>query len=506
MTQAVTNNLNNIQEMLNQAQQAVSKTQTALNSGMDNGKDFSKIIDKTIKDLKQADKEQSDVNVSKENAVLDFESKSEVVLENSNAEVKVLEVSDVKTLDDLKSLETLQTLSDLKKLDLDSVNIELADGLREILDQVITEESAENALDLTLSKDISEIIAQLKEFLQKDVDAKTTLDDVDNSVVIELDEENTSENAISEEIESTDADKADLESNDSKMPIFEQLISYMNNKSDANVKNDLKIVENIKLDDMKAVEGEALTIDFSQEESLDVVTENLTNKTSNDTNDAISQDVDFNLDEEMLKELKIESVKADTGTLEGDSLLQNQTPEEQGVKIMLNQQAEGFDLKFDKAINLQQTQTTPSVQAKAVDINPSKIIEQISKQLEGMQNNSKVSIVLNPESLGKVNIHLMSTKEGLTAQIMVSSPETRDILMKGLDGLKESLLSHGVGVDNVSVKVGDAEKSEYNADWTEQEGSRGGNKEQGKSNQQEKEKGLFEKLMAQNVEDENGKV
>jgi len=257
---------------------------------------------------------------------------------------------------------------------------------------------------------------------------------------------------------------------------------------------------------MKAVEGEALTIDFSQEESLDVVTENLTNKTSNDTNDAISQDVDFNLDEEMLKELKIESVKADTGTLEGDSLLQNQTPEEQGVKIMLNQQAEGFDLKFDKAINLQQTQTTPSVQAKAVDINPSKIIEQISKQLEGMQNNSKVSIVLNPESLGKVNIHLMSTKEGLTAQIMVSSPETRDILMKGLDGLKESLLSHGVGVDNVSVKVGDAEKSEYNADWTEQEGSRGGNKEQGKSNQQEKEKGLFEKLMAQNVEDENGKV
>ena len=38
-------------------------------------------------------------------------------------------------------------------------------------------------------------------------------------------------------------------------------------------------------------------------------------------------------------------------------------------------------------------------------------------------------------------------------------------------------------------------KSEYNADWTEQDGSRGGNKEQNRQNREEKEKGLFEKTM-----------
>ena len=94
----------------------------------------------------------------------------------------------------------------------------------------------------------------------------------------------------------------------------------------------------------------------------------------------------------------------------------------------------------------------------------------------------------------------------MSAQFTVATQEARELLLKGLDGLKESLVSHGVGVDNVSVKVAEGQKSEYKQDWTEQEGSRGGNKEQGKSNQQEKEKGLFEKLMAQNVEDENGKV
>ena len=126
--------------------------------------------------------------------------------------------------------------------------------------------------------------------------------------------------------------------------------------------------------------------------------------------------------------------------------------------------------------------------------------------MEALQNNSKVNIVLNPESLGKVSIQLIKTGEGLSAQFTVANQEVRDMLMKGLDGLRDSLTSHGVGVDNVSVKLNESQKSEYNADWTEQEDSRGGNKEQGRSNKDEKEKGLFEQMMAQTLEEENGNV
>ena len=63
-----------------------------------------------------------------------------------------------------------------------------------------------------------------------------------------------------------------------------------------------------------------------------------------------------------------------------------------------------------------------------------------------------------------------------------------------------------MAVDNVSVKVADSQKSEYNQDWTEQDGSRGGNKRQGQPNRDEKEKGLFEKMMAQTTNNENGNV
>ena len=102
-------------------------------------------------------------------------------------------------------------------------------------------------------------------------------------------------------------------------------------------------------------------------------------------------------------------------------------------------------------------------------------------------------------------MQIINTKEGLSAQFTVTTNEARDILMKGLDGLKESLLTQGVGVDNISVKISETEESSYNQDWTEQENS--GNKhQQSRQQREEKEKGLFEKIVAENLKNENGKV
>ena len=138
-------------------------------------------------------------------------------------------------------------------------------------------------------------------------------------------------------------------------------------------------------------------------------------------------------------------------------------------------------------------------------IEPSKIIEQISKQLNNLQNSSKVNIVLNPESLGKVSVQIVKSAEGMSAQFTVASQDAKEIIMKGLDGLKENLLSHGIGVDNVSVKLSDTQKSEYGQDWTEQENSQGRNKEQARQNK-EQDKGQFQRLMAQVLPEENNEI
>ena len=76
--------------------------------------------------------------------------------------------------------------------------------------------------------------------------------------------------------------------------------------------------------------------------------------------------------------------------------------------------------------------------------------------------------------------------------------------MKNVEGLRDSLLSHGMSVDNLNVKLSNTEKSSYNSDWTEQDGSQGGNKNKERQNGKNKNSNLFEKMMANNLsQDEN---
>ena len=243
-------------------------------------------------------------------------------------------------------------------------------------------------------------------------------------------------------------------------------------------------------------------------EDFEVTTEEVqsnseTQTTSKEVSKETEQSLEDIIDEDQLKELKIESIEAETSDSTGeDDIMQNQTPEEQGVKAMLQADADFAEVKTEaKPAQTVQNTTKPT---SSSEVTSNKIIEQITKQMEGMYNGSKVNMVLNPESLGKVSIQLINTKEGLSAQFTVATQEARNLIMKGLDGLKDTLMSHGVSVDNVSVKINDAQESEYNADWTEQEGSRGGNKEQG-SQKEQRGKEQFEQTMSF-IENENGKV
>ena len=200
------------------------------------------------------------------------------------------------------------------------------------------------------------------------------------------------------------------------------------------------------------------------------------------------------LNEEQIKELNIESIDAESGSDDTQSdLMHHESAEEHSVKVMLQGDVDYSDVQF----NTNQSTNTQTVKPnnQVLEANPNKILEQITKQMESMQSGSRVNIVLNPESLGKVSVQLINTPEGLSAQFTVTTQEARNLIMKGLDGLKDNLISHGVSVDNVSVKLNDTQESEYNADWTEQEGSRGGNKEQ-HSNRGQKDKQEFEQTMA----------
>lgn len=312
-------------------------------------------------------------------------------------------------------------------------------------------------------------------------------------------EDTVSENTTSEDVETTLQNLV--------QPVMEQITNQIEQVEDT-VKNVAeKVISNVSetLEDELNVTINGIDLDKMLEDfgfnNTDDLPEIQPLKAEN-TEESEGKTLEELVDEDTLRELNIESVETDTssGEEESSDLMQNQTAEEQGIKASLQQADANFgELKTDS------TQSNVSLQAAKPtgnsDVTPSKIIDQISKQMENMNTGSKVNIVLNPESLGKVSVQLINTKEGLSAQFTVATQDAKNLIMKGLDGLKDSLLAQGVNVDNVTVKLSETQESEYNADWTEQEGSRGGNKEQG-SRKGQKEKEHFEEMMsfAQNEE------
>ena len=457
MTQAVTNNMNNIQELMTQAQQKASSVVSEVNS--------------LVKNTSNIDKNETLKSDNKFDRIFEkqIQSKTKETVPPTNA----------------------KTIGDVKSKVLSSEDAKSLADFREILAEITQEANVETSLDLSLGRDINEIISQLKEAFDATIDVEETTVE-ESSVVEEL------VTAVDNELVASDDAEVDMSQliGEQEEVLCNQ-IAIAVSQSSKNVPTEVEFDANLISEDAN-LETAQSDVEINIFDEIPEVIKPVVK--DSEQNKSQLEDI---IDEDIIKELNIEEVKVDTSSSHGESsLMDQQTPQEQGVKAMLSQEIESFDVKIDKALS---SQVVQAPQVKSAEVNPSKIIEQVTKQLEGLQNTSKVNIVLNPEALGKVTVQLIKTGEGLSAQFAVANQEVRDMLMKGLDGLKETLTAHGVGVDNVTVKLNDTQKSEYTSDWTEQEGSRGGNKEQGRSQKDEKEKGLFEQMMAQ-FNEENGKV
>lgn len=152
------------------------------------------------------------------------------------------------------------------------------------------------------------------------------------------------------------------------------------------------------------------------------------------------------------------------------------------------------------------TQTTASA-SNQVNISKEDVLAQIHSKLQMMNStsNAKLTMVLNPESLGKVSIQLINTKDGLTAELQVASQTVKDILDSNLSNLKDTLSAQGVQVNDMSVKVSQSENN-ADMDYTEQEGNGGNKQEQDKRHQEQEKEKEFEKMFSKFQNDEEQEI
>ena len=391
-----------------------------------------------------------------------------------------IENSNFETILDAQT-ENLEEMTELAIETIGSIKDELAQEVQtlgSIIKDTIAEIGAENALDLTLDE-ISEQITEEEYPTETEIGTETET---------QSETENSEENNSTITNEEPTMQKEILENPTAGLILTSQtqlnqpssMLKEENETTSQNANSDIKFVSTNKND-----------TNFNTTSGKDVLTYSDAASKADNTPPSKVQNI---IDDKMAEKLNIETVETEGGNNNNQSshdLMQNQTPEEQGVKAVIQ-----GEVKYEE-ISSKQIQQTVQTQAKSItqDTSASKIIDQIAKQMNSINSNSKVNIVLNPESLGKVILQLVNSKDGLTAMFTVTNQDTKNLLSNGLDGLKDTLLSQGVSVDNISIKLTETE-SEYNPDWTEQEGSRGGNKggqnKRNKENQKAFEQTMFE--------------
>ena len=331
------------------------------------------------------------------------------------------------------------------------------------------------------------------------------------------------------------------------MDSTEQAVKYMMDKetatgSDVTVESDVEIknadTKNVVLKDTSLQTNEVavdMTVAESSEVTEDLVVDTELNKDNKLASDSVSSDTSSDLQD-------VESVVDDVdSTMEennssSDENAQGETQDD-NVKAedkselkknfftsSVSEDVEPVDTQADTnnmqtvetvsvhKVHSQQstmtvgTQTTASA-SNQVNISKEDVLAQIHSKLQMMNStsNAKLTMVLNPESLGKVSIQLINTKDGLTAELQVASQTVKDILDSNLSNLKDTLSAQGVQVNDMSVKVSQSENN-ADMDYTEQEGNGGNKQEQDKRHQEQEKEKEFEKMFSKFQNDEEQEI
>ncbi len=257
-----------------------------------------------------------------------------------------------------------------------------------------------------------------------------------------------------------------------------------------------------------------------------IIANNTLNVGSNQQSSQNSKDVldKATITQDMLNKTNAKVISVETSSSNQNSnskqnnLLNKQNPEEQIIKLSLESNTTSNNINVNVTPNFSNiSDTTLQTNfAKTVDnvqtskeLSHSDILSQINSKLDNLQteNLTKVNIVLKPENLGKINLELINSKDGLIAKMTTDNQQVKEILNKNLDGLKDTLSSQGVNVNNVTVKIDETQKQSNDMFSFDNRQSNQGNQDfSGNSNKSTKGEGSFDKEINQLTETTDAKI
>jgi len=145
---------------------------------------------------------------------------------------------------------------------------------------------------------------------------------------------------------------------------------------------------------------------------------------------------------------------------------------QQQENILINR--DDFKIEVGSINSTQEVEKVDTVKQITTEQIINQIVDNIKANVkEGL---STVSMQLNPEHLGKLNL-LLTSKEGtLTANFIVENQQVKESIEVNLAQLKDSLEKQGIDVDNIEVTVANNGYFDQRESEARQEGNKGKNK------------------------------
>lgn len=391
----------------------------------------------------------------------------------------------------------------------DSVMVKVSDNLLSKEDANLLNTEKNVGKDLISQKMVEDLNITIEDISDSQIenvsDDSTLMDSTEQAVKYMMDKETAtgSDVTVEPDVEIKNADTKNVVLKDTSLQTNEVAVDMTVADSsevtedlvvDTELNNDNKLAsDSVSSDtssDLQDVESVADDVDSTMEENNSSSDENAQGETQDDNVKAEDKS-------ELKKNFFTSSVSEDVEPVDTQADTNNmQTVETVSVHKVHSQ-------RLTMTVG---TQTTASA-SNQVNISKEDVLAQIHSKLQMMNStsNAKLTMVLNPESLGKVSIQLINTKDGLTAELQVASQTVKDILDSNLSNLKDTLSAQGVQVNDMSVKVSQSENN-ADMDYTEQEGNGGNKQEQDKRHQEQEKEKEFEKMFSKFQNDEEQEI
>lgn len=352
----------------------------------------------------------------------------------------------------------------------ESYNLENSSKQSEADKDVTSKTEVTSDKKLSSSKETPKKLSKTDKSKDNFDEVKDEIKEVVDSIKSEIQESlNITEQQLSDIMETLGLTNADLLDNQNVLQIvMEQLgitdnVSLFDDQTQVDmVKGLMEQLQNIK-SDLQGVDGNMIQEALNQLGALEDNVELLSAEELTETNQ-VTVGEDAEEGELLLKTAEQQSDTSKQGTSSDDSMMNNSYASSNTA----------FNNLTQALMNSQQVSYTS--QTQAVDI-INQIVEGIKSSVK--QGTTQLDIQLNPESLGKVNVTLVSREGLITAQISAQTEAARHAIESQIMVLKDAFQSQGLKVEAVEVSV-----SPQGFDMQQQEGSNEQNHNATKSRRQ----------------------